>query len=350
MFGAGGPGTGGVGVDRGLALCGPMSISFDAAALRAAAAETLDAEAQGLLAMKNALDGELGVAFVAACRALAGATGRIVVTGMGKSGHIARKIAATFASTGWPAHFVHPAEASHGDLGMITDRDCVLALSRSGDTAELTDLIHHCRRLGIPLIGMTLRPDSALARAATVALTLPDCGEASEEAPAPTTSTTMCLAMGDALAVALLRAAGFDQRAFGRLHPGGKLGALLKHVRDVMRAGENLPLVSAGARVPDVLEAMTRGGIGAAGVVDAGGQLIGVVTDGDLRRRLTPETFVGTVEALMSGAPKHIDAAAPLADAIAMMDEKKILAVFVVEAGRPVGVIHMHDLLSAGAR
>jgi arabinose-5-phosphate isomerase len=327
-----------------------MNVTIDPRAARAAAAETLEAEAEGLHAMTRALDGALGEAFVAACGALAGVTGRIVVTGMGKSGHVARKIAATFASTGWPAQFVHPAEASHGDLGMITAGDCVLALSRSGDTAELTDLIHHCRRLGIPLIGMTFRPESMLARASTVSLTLPDCGEASEEAPAPTTSTTMCLAMGDALAVALLRAAGFDQRAFGRLHPGGKLGALLKHVRDVMRAGESVPLVAAGAPVPQVLEAMTRGGIGAAGVVDRDGRLIGVVTDGDLRRRLTPETFSASVEALMSGAPKHIDADAPLADAIALMNDKKIMTVFVVEAGRPVGVVHMHDLLTAGAR
>lgn len=327
-----------------------MSVKIDPAAARAAAAETLEAEADGLHAMTRALDGPLGEAFAAACEALAAVKGRVIVTGMGKSGHIARKIAATFASTGTPASFVHPAEASHGDLGMITADDCVLALSRSGDTAELTDLIHHCRRLGIPLIGMTLRAESALAKASTVALTLPDVGEASDEAPAPTTSTTMSLAMGDALAVALLRAAGFDQRAFGKLHPGGKLGALLKHVRDVMRAGDGAPLVRAGAPTRDVLDAMTRGGIGAAGVVDAAGVLVGVVTDGDLRRRLTPDTYAGTVEALMTPDPKHISADAPLADAIAFMNAKKITNLFVVEGGRPVGVVHLHDLLSAGVR
>lgn len=327
-----------------------MSRTIDPAAARAAAADTLEAEAQGLHAMTAALDGPLGEAFVQACAALAGAKGRIVVTGMGKSGHIARKIAATFASTGAPAQFVHPAEASHGDLGMITADDCVLALSRSGETAELNDLIHHCRRLGIPLIGMTFKPQSALARASTVALTLPDCGEASEEAPAPTTSTTMSLAMGDALAVALLRAAGFDQRAFGQLHPGGKLGSLLKRVRDVMRHADGLPLASPDDPVPDLLAAMTAGRIGAAGIVDQEGRLIGVVTDGDLRRRLDPAAFEKTAQALMTRDPKTIAPDAPLADAINLMNAMKITNLFVVEGERAVGVVHMHDLLSVGVR
>jgi arabinose-5-phosphate isomerase len=268
---------------------------------------------------------------------------------MGKSGHIARKIAATLASTGTPAQFVHPAEASHGDLGMIVERDCVLAISRSGETAELSDMLHHCRRLGVPIIGMTFKPDSSLARASTAALVLPECGEASEDAPAPTTSTTMCLALGDALAVALLKARGFNKDHFGAIHPGGKLGAALKRVRDLMRVGEGDPLVSPDLSVPDTLKAMSRVGIGAAGVVE-NGKLIGVVTDGDLRRKLTPDMFKRDARALMTANPLTIAPDAPIADAIAIMNGKRITILFAVEDGAPVGVVHMHDLLAAGIR
>ena len=189
---------------------------------------------------------------------------------MGKSGHIARKIAATLASTGTPAQFVHPAEASHGDLGMILEKDCVLAISRSGETAELSDLLYHCRRMSIPVIGMTFKPGSSLANASTAALVLPECGEASEDAPAPTTSTTMCLALGDALAVALIKARGFSKDDFGAIHPGGKLGAALKRVRDIMRVGGDDPLISPATSVSDTMKAMSVGGIGAAGVVENG--------------------------------------------------------------------------------
>lgn len=311
--------------------------------------DTLANEAAALLAVRDALSGALGEAFARAVALLEAAQGRAVVTGMGKSGHIARKIAATFASTGRPAQFVHPAEASHGDLGMITAQDCVLALSRSGETRELDDLLFHCRRQHIPLIGMTLRPDSTLATASDVALVLPDLGEASEEAPAPTTSTTMCLAMGDALAVALLRRKGFSARDFGALHPGGKLGALLKHVHDVMRTGDGVPLGDPGMPVPAMLQEMTAKGLGCVGLVEAG-KLIGIVTDGDLRRRLRAESFAGTARALMSANPRTIGPQAALADAIAMMNELKIMTLFVVEDGAPVGVLHMHDLLTAGAR
>jgi len=311
--------------------------------------DTLAAEAAALLAMRDALSGALGVAFVNAVDRLEAAEGRVVVTGMGKSGHIARKIAATLASTGRPSQFVHPAEASHGDLGMITPKDCVLALSRSGETRELDDLIFHCRRQHIPLIGMTLRPNSTLATDSDVALVLPDLGEASEEAPAPTTSTTMCLAMGDALAVALLRRKGFSARDFGALHPGGKLGALLKHVHDVMRTGEALPLGTPSMPVPAMLTEMTAKGLGCIGLVEAG-RLVGIVTDGDLRRRLNAESFTTVAEALMTKAPRTISPDAPLAHAIAMMNERKIMTLFVVKDDAPVGVLHMHDLLTAGAR
>ncbi len=316
---------------------------------QASAKRTIEAEAEALHALARAIDGPLGAPFAEAVKVLSAASGRAIITGMGKSGHIARKIAATMASTGRSAMFVHPAEASHGDLGMITEDDCVLALSRSGETSELNDLLFHCHRLKIPLVAITFKAESTLAKAADVPLILPDCGEASEDAPAPTTSTTMSLALGDALAVAMLEAKGFTADHFGAIHPGGKLGALLKRVSDVMRVAPGLPLVAPDTPTPEVLHAMTAGGIGCVGVVK-GGALIGVVTDGDLRRRLNADAFTKTAEALMTPAPKTIAPDAPLADAITLMADTRITALFAVEAGKPVGVVHMHDLLSAGAR
>ena len=315
----------------------------------AAGQETIRIEAKALETLAQALAGDLKAPFVHAAQLLAGAKGRVIVSGMGKSGHIARKIAATLASTGTPAQFVHPAEASHGDLGMIVEQDCVLAISRSGETAELSDLLYHCRRIEVPVIGMTFKPNSSLARASTAALILPDCGEASEEAPAPTTSTTMCLALGDALSVALLKARGFTADHFGAIHPGGKLGAALKRVRDVMRIGGDDPLISPETPVQKAMQAMSVGGIGAAGVIE-NGKLIGIITDGDLRRRLTPEMFGKTARDLMTANPRTIAPDAPLADAIALMNSKRITLLFAVEEGKPVGVVHMHDLLAAGVR
>ena len=319
------------------------------AAAIAAGQDTIRAQARALDALAAELATRLAEAFVQATRLLAETKGRVIVSGMGKSGHIARKIAATLASTGTPAQFVHPAEASHGDLGMIVEQDCVLAISRSGETAELSDLLYHCRRINVPVIGMTFKADSSLARASTAPLILPDCGEASEEAPAPTTSTTMCLALGDALAVALLKARGFTADHFGAIHPGGKLGAALKRVRDVMRVGQSDPLVAPDLPVPKALEAMSAGGIGAVGVIE-GGKLVGIITDGDLRRRLTPDMFGKDARALMTPNPKTIAPDAPLADAIALMNTRRITLLFAVEEGKPVGVVHMHDLLSAGVR
>lgn len=326
-----------------------MSELIKPAAAIAAGQETIRAEARALEQMAEALAGPLNAPFVAAAKLLAETKGRVIVSGMGKSGHIARKLAATLASTGTPAVFVHPAEASHGDLGMIVEADCVLAISRSGETAELSDLLYHCRRMSIPVIGMTFKQESSLARASTAALVLPDCGEASEEAPAPTISTTMCLAMGDALAVALLKARGFTADHFGAIHPGGKLGAALKRVRDIMRVGGDDPLISPNASVPDAMKAMSAGGIGAVGVVD-GGTLIGIVTDGDLRRKLAPDMFSKTAREIMTANPQVIAPDAPIADAIAIMNTKRITLLFAVEDGRPVGVVHMHDLLAAGVR
>ncbi|MES1203435.1 MAG: KpsF/GutQ family sugar-phosphate isomerase [Pseudomonadota bacterium] len=322
---------------------------LDPAAAIAAAQDTIHAEARALDTLSDALKGPLGQRFVEACDLLAATTGRIIVSGMGKSGHIARKIAATLSSTGAPAQFVHPAEASHGDLGMVTADDCVLAISRSGETRELSDLLHHCRRLHVPVIGMTFREDSSLARVSTALLLLPECGEASDEAPAPTISTTMCLALGDALAIALLKARGFNADHFGAIHPGGKLGAMLMRVRDLMRVGDNDPLVAPDLSVPDTLQAMSKVGIGAAGVIE-NGKLIGVITDGDLRRRLTPDMFARDARALMSANPLTISPDAPIADAIAIMNERRITILFAVTDGAPVGVVHMHDLLAAGVR
>ncbi len=325
-----------------------MSIITSAAAI-AAGQDTIRAEARALDQLAEALAGALKEPFVHAATLLAETKGRVIVSGMGKSGHIARKIAATLASTGTPAQFVHPAEASHGDLGMIVEADCVLAISRSGETAELSDMLYHCRRIHVPIIGMTFKPTSSLAKASTAALVMPDCGEASDEAPAPTISTTMCLAMGDALAVALLKARGFTADHFGAIHPGGKLGAALKRVRDVMREGKSDPLIALSTSVVEAMQAISVGGIGAVGVVDDG-KLIGIITDGDLRRKLSPEMFAKTARDIMTASPKTIAPDAPLVDAIAIMNEKRITLLFAVEDGRPVGVVHMHDLLAAGVR
>ncbi len=322
---------------------------LDPAAALAAGQDTIRAEARALETLAEALGGSLKAPFADAAKLLFAAKGRVIVSGMGKSGHIARKIAATLASTGTPAQFVHPAEASHGDLGMIVEQDCVLAISRSGETAELSDLLYHCHRLSIPIIGMTFKPTSTLANASTAALVMPDCGEASDDAPAPTISTTMCLALGDALAVALIKARGFSADDFGAIHPGGKLGAALKRVRDVMRVDASDPLIAPDVSVPETLKAMSAGGIGAVGVVE-NGMLVGIVTDGDIRRRLTPEMFARDARAIMTANPKTVAPDAPLADAIAIMNGKRITLLFAVEGGKPVGVVHMHDLLAAGVR
>ncbi|MBS0384613.1 MAG: KpsF/GutQ family sugar-phosphate isomerase [Proteobacteria bacterium] len=326
-----------------------MTTKLDAGAAIAAGQETIRTEARALDRLCEVLAGALATPFAEAVELLSSANGRVIVSGMGKSGHIARKIAATLASTGTPAQFVHPAEASHGDLGMIVENDCVLAISRSGETAELSDLLYHCHRIGIPVIGMTFKSDSTLARASTAALVMPDCGEASETAPAPTVSTTMCLALGDALAVALLKARGFTADHFGAIHPGGKLGATLKRVRDIMRVGQSDPLISPSTSVQETLKVMSAGGIGAAGVIEHG-KLIGIITDGDLRRRLTPEMFSKDARSLMTPDPKTIAPDAPIADAIAIMNARRITLLFAVEDGKPVGVVHMHDLLAAGVR
>jgi arabinose-5-phosphate isomerase len=312
----------------------------------AAALRVLGMEADGLKALAASLDDT----FVAALDRLAGAKGRIVVTGMGKSGHIANKIAATLASTGSPAMYVHPAEASHGDLGMITEGDAVLALSNSGDTPELADIIAYTRRFRIPLVAITARRDSALAKAADVALILPKIDEACTIVEAPTTSTTMTLALGDAIAVALLERHGFTPGDFHVLHPGGKLGRSLIKVADLMHGPDRLPLAGESTTVGDAVPVISAKGFGCIGIVDRQGQLIGIITDGDLRRHMSPTLSSQPVGEIMTRKPKTIHADALAGEALAAMNmgARPITTLFVVENDKPVGLVHMHDLLRAG--
>ena len=311
----------------------------------AVARHVLGIEAQALLALAASLDG----AFSAAVEALAAVAGRVVVSGIGKSGHVARKIAATLASTGAPALFVHPAEASHGDLGMVVAGDAVVALSNSGETAELADLVAHTRRFALPLVAVTSRAGSTLARAADHVLLLPPEPEACPNGLAPTTSTTMQLALGDALAVALLTRRGFGPADFRAFHPGGKLGARLRRVRDVMHAGEALPLLPPETPMGAAIVEMTRKRFGCVGAVAADGRLVGILTDGDLRRAMGPDVLERRVEALMTPRPRTIGPDALAAEALHTLNAGSISALFVVDGGgRPVGIVHLHDLLREG--
>jgi len=311
------------------------------------ARDVLATEAAGLQALAAGLDSRFGQAV----ERLASATGRLVVSGMGKSGHVARKIAATLASTGTPAVFVHPAEASHGDLGMIVPGDAVLALSNSGETVELADLVAHVRRFGLPLIAITARADSALALAADVALLLPVTREACPMGLAPTTSTTMQMALGDALAVALLTRRGFGPSDFRQFHPGGRLGARLRRVRDLMHTGDALPLAAPGTPMDAALLLMTGKRFGCLGVTDAQGRLSGIFTDGDLRRAIGPDLLQRRLGEVMTPMPRTIGPDVLAVEALHLMNapDRPITALFVVEQqGRPVGILHIHDLLRAG--
>jgi arabinose-5-phosphate isomerase len=297
----------------------------------------------------EALIGELDGSFVAAVRLLANVEDRVIVSGMGKSGHIARKIAATFASTGTAAFFVHPAEASHGDLGMIGPRDVVLALSNSGDTEELADILAHTRRFRIPLIAMTSGTTSSLASAADVTLVLPTVPEACPMGLAPTSSTTMMLALGDALAVALLERKGFSHSDYRALHPGGKLGRKLIEVADLMHRDLHIPLVPAGTLMAEAIIVMTQKSFGCVGVADSRGRLIGVVTDGDLRRHMGDKLLPTPVETVMSPHPKTIRPHALALEALGTMNALSITSLFAVdEERRPLGILHVHDCLRAG--
>jgi len=317
-------------------------------ALIASALRTLDVEAGGISALAAAMQNGLGPAFVAAADLIRAARGRVIVSGMGKSGHIGNKIAATLASTGTPAFFVHPAEASHGDLGMIAADDVIIALSWSGETAELRGLIEYSRRFRIPLIAVTAEPASTLGRAADVTLALPAAREACPHNLAPTTSSLMQLALGDALAIALLESRGFTALQFRDLHPGGRLGSLLKFVRDLMHVGDSLPRVALGTPMAEALVEMTGKGFGCVGVIDTGGRLVGIITDGDLRRHMRPNLLEQRVDEVMTRTPRTVTADQLAGEVLELMNASKITALFVVEDGRPAGIVHLHDLLRAG--
>jgi arabinose-5-phosphate isomerase len=317
-------------------------------ALLACALRTLDAESGGLAALSAALAGPLGRPFAAAAAMIAAARGRVVVSGMGKSGHIGAKIAATLASTGTPAHFVHPAEASHGDLGMITADDVILALSWSGETAELKNLIDYSRRFRIGLIAITAEAVSTLGKAADVALVLPHAREACPHNLAPTTSSLMQLALGDGLAIALLESRGFTALDFRALHPGGRLGALITHIRDLMHAGAEMPLKPAGTKMSDAIVEMSAKGFGCVGITDTAGALIGIITDGDLRRHMRPDLLDVCVEDVMTKGPTTLAPDRLASEALEILNSMKRTVLFVVDGGCAVGVVHMHDLLRAG--
>ncbi|NEX93734.1 KpsF/GutQ family sugar-phosphate isomerase [Caulobacter sp. 17J65-9] len=314
--------------------------AFDAAGV---GRRVLQIEADALRRMGEELDG----AFAKAVETLHGITGRVVCTGVGKSGHVGRKVAATMASTGTPAIFVHATEASHGDLGMIGTDDAVLALSKSGETKELADVVAYAKRFGIPLIGMTAKEDSALGRAADVLLLLPPEPEATDGVDAPTTSTTLQIALGDALAVALLERRGFTALDFRVFHPGGKLGAVLRTVGDLMHPAAELPLARMATAMHETLLIMTEKRFGCVGVLNAEGRLAGIVTDGDLRRHMEG-LMTHTAGEVMTPAPLAVERGMLAGEALKLMNDNRITVLFVVEDGRPVGILHVHDVLRAG--
>ena len=317
--------------------------NFDAVAV---ARRVLNTEADALRLQADSL----GADFVRAVDILGSAKGRIVCTGIGKSGHVARKIAATFASPGQPAFFVHATEASHGDLGMIGPDDVILGLSKSGEVRELADILAYATRFHIPLIAITASPDSALGRAATVVLELADGTEATAEVNAPTTSTTLQIALGDALAVALLERRGFTAKDFKTFHPGGKLGAMLRTVGDLMHGADQVPLVTPGTPMREALMVMTGKTWGIVGVQGSDGRLVGVITDGDLRRHFDDLVTHTAGEVMTPGPKKTVPPGMLASEALALMSDPppSVTVLFVVDEGRPVGILHVHDLLRAG--
>ncbi|MBV2144276.1 KpsF/GutQ family sugar-phosphate isomerase [Falsochrobactrum sp. TDYN1] len=321
----------------------------DAEAAIASALRTIKTENAGLLALEEALGNGLSGPFAEAVKVIAASKGRLIMTGLGKSGHVGAKLAATFASTGTPAFFVHAAEANHGDLGMIGDNDVIVALSWSGETAELRGIVNYSQRFRIPLIAITSREDSALGRAATVSLILPRTAEACPHGLAPTTSTMMQLAIGDALAIALLEARGFSPTDFRTFHPGGSLGASLTHIREIMHRGDRLPLVNCGTSMPEAMKVQSHKRFGCVGVVDDEGNLVGIVTDGDLGRNLHRNLSELTVDEVMTRNPKTVSPQMLVGAAMSLLEEYHISVLIVVEDGKPVGLVHFHDLLRIGA-
>lgn len=310
------------------------------------AKRTIDKEIEALRMMED----ELSENLTQALDLMQKIKGRVIVTGMGKSGHVGSKIAATLASTGTPSFFVHPGEASHGDLGMLTNDDCVIAISNSGETKELSDIILYCKRYGIPLIAMTKNVNSTLGQAGDILLKLPDDGEACPLGLAPTSSTTATMVLGDILAVRLLERKGFTKTDFKQRHPGGKLGSFLKKVADLMHKGDEMPLVHEDTPMQDALLVMTSKMLGCVGVIDKEGNLVGIFTDGDLRRCLGPDILTKTAQNVMTRNPKTISADVLAVEALNTMNTtgKGITQLFVLQEGKPIGIIHMHDCLRAG--
>jgi arabinose-5-phosphate isomerase len=313
------------------------------------AKRTLGTERRALEALEQAFDGDLAGPFLQAVEMIGEISGRVIVTGVGKSGHIGVKIAATLASTGTPAFFMHAAEANHGDLGMVGRGDAVIALSKGGESAELRNIIAYTRRFSIPLIAMTCSETSSLGRASDIVLLMPNAQEACPHGLAPTTSTMMQLAMGDALAIALLEARGFTARDFHVFHPGGKLGAALSHVADIMHTGEHVPLVAKGTPLPEAISTLSRKHFGCVGILDEDGRLCGIVTEGDMARNLTRNLSELLVDDIMTASPKTVKANVLATAALALLNKHSIGALIVVDDdNRPVGLVHFHDLLRIG--
>lgn len=312
------------------------------------ALRTVDCEQAGLTALQNSLQNGLAKPFQEAVEMISRVSGRLIVTGIGKSGHIGAKLAATFASTGTPAFFVHPVEANHGDLGMIAPDDVILAMSWSGESAELKGIVNYARRFDIPLIAITAGLESALAREASLVLALPRAQEACPHGLAPTTSTLMQLVLGDALAIALLEARGFTADHFRTFHPGGKLGANLTHVRDLMHGGSMIPTARRGAPLREAVLTLSQHRFGCVCVLEEDGRLAGIVTDGDLARHIDRDLSVLTVDDIMTPEPKSVSPDTLAGAAIGVLEDLKISALVVVENERPVGIVHFHDLLRVG--
>lgn len=313
----------------------------------ACAKRTINMEIEAVRAMETSFDNNLSKAL----DLLENITGRIIVTGMGKSGHIGTKVAATFASTGTPAFFVHPAEASHGDLGMLTENDVVIAISNGGESKELSDIIIYCKRYGIPLIAITKNPESSLGKAGDIILKLPDYREACPLGMAPTTSTTATLVLGDVLAVCLMERKGFSKLDYKRRHPGGKLGAMLQKVSDLMHRGEEIPLIADTAFMQEAMLTMSSKMLGSVGIINSSGELIGIITDGDLRRAMSPDILTKKVTDVMTYNPATIAPDVLAAEALKTMNNtgKGITQLFVLDDNKkPIGIIHIHDCLKAG--
>jgi len=329
-------------------LMTPSSGTGNADTAVQSALRTLEVGSSGIAAIAAAMQGPLGAAFAGAVDLIRQAKGRVIVTGLGKSGHVARKVAATLASTGTPAFFVHAAEASHGDLGMITPDDVIVALSWSGEQPEMKNLVNYSARFAIPMIAVTSNAESSLGAAARIVMELPKAREACPHNLAPTTSTLMQAAIGDALAIALLESRGFTALEFAKFHPGGKLGAMLKHTSDLMHTGDAVPVKPIGTIMSEALVEMSAKGFGCVAIVDARGQIAGIITDGDLRRQMRPDLMTLPVEDVMTRSPKVIDRDSLASEALELLNSAKITTLIVTETGRPVGIIHLHDLLRAG--